>query len=295
MRPLIIRNSQMKTLSNVKRLKKTFKLKNELLKKPNAYTINYANSKNNLTLPRVANLLKHEYNTQEDYNHSAKRCSNQVVNLVAEDNLMAGVKIKEEAIEPLVNNTIKVLKEPEDILNNNKEMNESEEKIEFPVVGINVQRESDFSVLHKPKAASLNCRADLTLSRGESSGVLALENSGKSSHKRSIDNESSHKVVEFDKGNGEENSMSKNYESKKSDSSENILRESRSSAIYLAQRKGEVEDSNRNEVPIENPSNKEDSKSVLSNLSYGFINLSLIHICRCRRYAVCRSRWSPYH
>eukprot|EP00826_Nyctotherus_ovalis_P036773 TRINITY_DN3289_c0_g1_i2.p1 TRINITY_DN3289_c0_g1~~TRINITY_DN3289_c0_g1_i2.p1 ORF type:complete len:408 (+),score=115.31 TRINITY_DN3289_c0_g1_i2:73-1296(+) len=25
------------------------------------------------------------------------------------------------------------------------------------------------------------------------------------------------------------------------------------------------------------------------------ISLSLIHICRCRRYAVCRSRWSPYH
>eukprot|EP00826_Nyctotherus_ovalis_P054945 TRINITY_DN7252_c0_g1_i7.p1 TRINITY_DN7252_c0_g1~~TRINITY_DN7252_c0_g1_i7.p1 ORF type:complete len:276 (-),score=77.69 TRINITY_DN7252_c0_g1_i7:17-844(-) len=25
------------------------------------------------------------------------------------------------------------------------------------------------------------------------------------------------------------------------------------------------------------------------------IHLSLIHICRCRRYAVCRSRWSPYH
>eukprot|EP00826_Nyctotherus_ovalis_P031318 TRINITY_DN25011_c0_g1_i1.p1 TRINITY_DN25011_c0_g1~~TRINITY_DN25011_c0_g1_i1.p1 ORF type:complete len:236 (+),score=24.69 TRINITY_DN25011_c0_g1_i1:60-767(+) len=25
------------------------------------------------------------------------------------------------------------------------------------------------------------------------------------------------------------------------------------------------------------------------------IFLSLIHICRCRRYAVCRSRWSPYH
>eukprot|EP00826_Nyctotherus_ovalis_P066197 TRINITY_DN9764_c0_g1_i7.p1 TRINITY_DN9764_c0_g1~~TRINITY_DN9764_c0_g1_i7.p1 ORF type:complete len:123 (+),score=9.62 TRINITY_DN9764_c0_g1_i7:47-370(+) len=25
------------------------------------------------------------------------------------------------------------------------------------------------------------------------------------------------------------------------------------------------------------------------------ITLSLIHICRCRRYAVCRSRWSPYH
>eukprot|EP00826_Nyctotherus_ovalis_P055768 TRINITY_DN7440_c0_g2_i2.p1 TRINITY_DN7440_c0_g2~~TRINITY_DN7440_c0_g2_i2.p1 ORF type:complete len:126 (+),score=37.34 TRINITY_DN7440_c0_g2_i2:353-730(+) len=31
---------------------------------------------------------------------------------------------------------------------------------------------------------------------------------------------------------------------------------------------------------------------------YGVLNpltLSLIHICRCRRYAVCRSRWSPYH
>eukprot|EP00826_Nyctotherus_ovalis_P063372 TRINITY_DN928_c0_g1_i2.p1 TRINITY_DN928_c0_g1~~TRINITY_DN928_c0_g1_i2.p1 ORF type:complete len:210 (-),score=60.16 TRINITY_DN928_c0_g1_i2:17-646(-) len=25
------------------------------------------------------------------------------------------------------------------------------------------------------------------------------------------------------------------------------------------------------------------------------MKLSLIHICRCRRYAVCRSRWSPYH
>eukprot|EP00826_Nyctotherus_ovalis_P012334 TRINITY_DN13250_c0_g1_i1.p1 TRINITY_DN13250_c0_g1~~TRINITY_DN13250_c0_g1_i1.p1 ORF type:complete len:120 (-),score=19.25 TRINITY_DN13250_c0_g1_i1:25-384(-) len=29
--------------------------------------------------------------------------------------------------------------------------------------------------------------------------------------------------------------------------------------------------------------------------SYTVSNLSLIHICRCRRYAVCRSRWSPYH
>eukprot|EP00826_Nyctotherus_ovalis_P022470 TRINITY_DN17413_c0_g2_i3.p4 TRINITY_DN17413_c0_g2~~TRINITY_DN17413_c0_g2_i3.p4 ORF type:complete len:123 (-),score=18.47 TRINITY_DN17413_c0_g2_i3:11-379(-) len=28
---------------------------------------------------------------------------------------------------------------------------------------------------------------------------------------------------------------------------------------------------------------------------YEIIPLSLIHICRCRRYAVCRSRWSPYH
>eukprot|EP00826_Nyctotherus_ovalis_P002776 TRINITY_DN10559_c0_g1_i8.p2 TRINITY_DN10559_c0_g1~~TRINITY_DN10559_c0_g1_i8.p2 ORF type:complete len:179 (-),score=28.02 TRINITY_DN10559_c0_g1_i8:17-553(-) len=28
---------------------------------------------------------------------------------------------------------------------------------------------------------------------------------------------------------------------------------------------------------------------------FGVYDLSLIHICRCRRYAVCRSRWSPYH
>ena len=25
------------------------------------------------------------------------------------------------------------------------------------------------------------------------------------------------------------------------------------------------------------------------------VNLSLIHICRCRRSTLCRSRWSPYH
>eukprot|EP00826_Nyctotherus_ovalis_P031277 TRINITY_DN24974_c0_g1_i1.p1 TRINITY_DN24974_c0_g1~~TRINITY_DN24974_c0_g1_i1.p1 ORF type:complete len:170 (+),score=62.75 TRINITY_DN24974_c0_g1_i1:204-713(+) len=31
----------------------------------------------------------------------------------------------------------------------------------------------------------------------------------------------------------------------------------------------------------------------LLNIAFGY--LSLIHICRCRRYAVCRSRWSPYH
>eukprot|EP00826_Nyctotherus_ovalis_P008755 TRINITY_DN12274_c0_g2_i1.p1 TRINITY_DN12274_c0_g2~~TRINITY_DN12274_c0_g2_i1.p1 ORF type:complete len:161 (+),score=21.41 TRINITY_DN12274_c0_g2_i1:61-543(+) len=35
-------------------------------------------------------------------------------------------------------------------------------------------------------------------------------------------------------------------------------------------------------------------------INYKFVakpvpELSLIHICRCRRYAVCRSRWSPYH
>ena len=25
------------------------------------------------------------------------------------------------------------------------------------------------------------------------------------------------------------------------------------------------------------------------------LDLSLIHICRCRRSTLCRSRWSPYH
>ena len=29
--------------------------------------------------------------------------------------------------------------------------------------------------------------------------------------------------------------------------------------------------------------------------SYLIISLSLIHIWRCRRYSLCRSRWSPYH
>eukprot|EP00826_Nyctotherus_ovalis_P028895 TRINITY_DN22774_c0_g1_i3.p2 TRINITY_DN22774_c0_g1~~TRINITY_DN22774_c0_g1_i3.p2 ORF type:complete len:109 (+),score=3.64 TRINITY_DN22774_c0_g1_i3:285-611(+) len=33
---------------------------------------------------------------------------------------------------------------------------------------------------------------------------------------------------------------------------------------------------------------------MIRNGRYSFY-LSLIHICRCRRYAVCRSRWSPYH
>eukprot|EP00826_Nyctotherus_ovalis_P044275 TRINITY_DN4771_c0_g1_i2.p1 TRINITY_DN4771_c0_g1~~TRINITY_DN4771_c0_g1_i2.p1 ORF type:complete len:109 (+),score=22.02 TRINITY_DN4771_c0_g1_i2:47-373(+) len=34
----------------------------------------------------------------------------------------------------------------------------------------------------------------------------------------------------------------------------------------------------------------EAEKSIIKSF-----HLSLIHICRCRRYAVCRSRWSPYH
>ena len=31
------------------------------------------------------------------------------------------------------------------------------------------------------------------------------------------------------------------------------------------------------------------------NAGGGGTALSLIHICRCRRYSLCRSRWSPYH
>eukprot|EP00826_Nyctotherus_ovalis_P041407 TRINITY_DN4160_c0_g2_i3.p1 TRINITY_DN4160_c0_g2~~TRINITY_DN4160_c0_g2_i3.p1 ORF type:complete len:205 (-),score=10.05 TRINITY_DN4160_c0_g2_i3:21-635(-) len=37
--------------------------------------------------------------------------------------------------------------------------------------------------------------------------------------------------------------------------------------------------------------NEKDTPDFASNMH----DLSLIHICRCRRYAVCRSRWSPYH
>eukprot|EP00826_Nyctotherus_ovalis_P041035 TRINITY_DN4091_c0_g2_i3.p1 TRINITY_DN4091_c0_g2~~TRINITY_DN4091_c0_g2_i3.p1 ORF type:complete len:291 (-),score=89.67 TRINITY_DN4091_c0_g2_i3:16-888(-) len=33
----------------------------------------------------------------------------------------------------------------------------------------------------------------------------------------------------------------------------------------------------------------------MQGLQWVLYYLSLIHICRCRRYAVCRSRWSPYH
>eukprot|EP00826_Nyctotherus_ovalis_P039153 TRINITY_DN3739_c0_g1_i18.p1 TRINITY_DN3739_c0_g1~~TRINITY_DN3739_c0_g1_i18.p1 ORF type:complete len:419 (-),score=102.05 TRINITY_DN3739_c0_g1_i18:13-1269(-) len=35
------------------------------------------------------------------------------------------------------------------------------------------------------------------------------------------------------------------------------------------------------------------NKTLCEKKEYKY--LSLIHICRCRRYAVCRSRWSPYH
>eukprot|EP00826_Nyctotherus_ovalis_P029388 TRINITY_DN23214_c0_g2_i1.p2 TRINITY_DN23214_c0_g2~~TRINITY_DN23214_c0_g2_i1.p2 ORF type:complete len:177 (-),score=63.60 TRINITY_DN23214_c0_g2_i1:10-540(-) len=38
-----------------------------------------------------------------------------------------------------------------------------------------------------------------------------------------------------------------------------------------------------------------DREKRLNRLRDEVMSLSLIHICRCRRYAVCRSRWSPYH
>eukprot|EP00826_Nyctotherus_ovalis_P026696 TRINITY_DN2082_c0_g1_i27.p2 TRINITY_DN2082_c0_g1~~TRINITY_DN2082_c0_g1_i27.p2 ORF type:complete len:151 (-),score=39.53 TRINITY_DN2082_c0_g1_i27:17-469(-) len=34
---------------------------------------------------------------------------------------------------------------------------------------------------------------------------------------------------------------------------------------------------------------------LLRYTALGVLGLSLIHICRCRRSTLCRSRWSPYH
>ena len=45
---------------------------------------------------------------------------------------------------------------------------------------------------------------------------------------------------------------------------------------------------------LESPSPKDALCQVWLKLAQWFW-LSLIHIWRCRRYAVCRSRWSPYH
>eukprot|EP00826_Nyctotherus_ovalis_P010039 TRINITY_DN12664_c0_g2_i1.p1 TRINITY_DN12664_c0_g2~~TRINITY_DN12664_c0_g2_i1.p1 ORF type:complete len:192 (+),score=57.69 TRINITY_DN12664_c0_g2_i1:299-874(+) len=38
---------------------------------------------------------------------------------------------------------------------------------------------------------------------------------------------------------------------------------------------------------------KHSRKPSKENMKRIIVSLSLIHICRCRRYAVCRSRWSP--
>eukprot|EP00826_Nyctotherus_ovalis_P057111 TRINITY_DN77_c0_g1_i13.p1 TRINITY_DN77_c0_g1~~TRINITY_DN77_c0_g1_i13.p1 ORF type:complete len:202 (-),score=52.60 TRINITY_DN77_c0_g1_i13:27-587(-) len=35
--------------------------------------------------------------------------------------------------------------------------------------------------------------------------------------------------------------------------------------------------------------------TAVQKLNGKYIKLSLIHICRCRRSTLCRSRWSPYH
>eukprot|EP00826_Nyctotherus_ovalis_P065252 TRINITY_DN9586_c0_g1_i7.p1 TRINITY_DN9586_c0_g1~~TRINITY_DN9586_c0_g1_i7.p1 ORF type:complete len:521 (-),score=99.88 TRINITY_DN9586_c0_g1_i7:21-1583(-) len=42
-------------------------------------------------------------------------------------------------------------------------------------------------------------------------------------------------------------------------------------------------------------SNNDIDKKGIHLTNNAIQKLSLIHICRCRRYAVCRSRWSPYH
>eukprot|EP00826_Nyctotherus_ovalis_P029541 TRINITY_DN23363_c0_g1_i2.p1 TRINITY_DN23363_c0_g1~~TRINITY_DN23363_c0_g1_i2.p1 ORF type:complete len:183 (-),score=20.61 TRINITY_DN23363_c0_g1_i2:24-572(-) len=42
--------------------------------------------------------------------------------------------------------------------------------------------------------------------------------------------------------------------------------------------------------------NEGDIDNIFAQMQYNSMQaLSLIHICRCRRYSVCRSRWSPYH
>eukprot|EP00826_Nyctotherus_ovalis_P009345 TRINITY_DN12461_c0_g1_i2.p1 TRINITY_DN12461_c0_g1~~TRINITY_DN12461_c0_g1_i2.p1 ORF type:complete len:135 (-),score=34.69 TRINITY_DN12461_c0_g1_i2:22-426(-) len=45
----------------------------------------------------------------------------------------------------------------------------------------------------------------------------------------------------------------------------------------------------------DNAKNALEGEDTLKRARSSFYDLSLIHICRCRRYAVCRSRWSPYH
>eukprot|EP00826_Nyctotherus_ovalis_P031749 TRINITY_DN25467_c0_g1_i2.p1 TRINITY_DN25467_c0_g1~~TRINITY_DN25467_c0_g1_i2.p1 ORF type:complete len:143 (+),score=14.77 TRINITY_DN25467_c0_g1_i2:123-551(+) len=42
-----------------------------------------------------------------------------------------------------------------------------------------------------------------------------------------------------------------------------------------------------------NPLVSAEFESALKQAGLALSPLSLIHICRCRRYAVCRSRWSP--
>ena len=37
------------------------------------------------------------------------------------------------------------------------------------------------------------------------------------------------------------------------------------------------------------------TRAISRSYFYGKLNLSLIHIWRCRRSYACRSRWSPYH
>ena len=54
-------------------------------------------------------------------------------------------------------------------------------------------------------------------------------------------------------------------------------------------------------IPNDYSSDKKANKTVAREMilmtqnANSVLNLSLIHICRCRRIERCRSRWSPYH
>ena len=65
--------------------------------------------------------------------------------------------------------------------------------------------------------------------------------------------------------------------------------------VYLKTSKQVARYGVRNEVHICYPQRCRAVASSRTGLLYTFINLSLIHIWRCRRSTLCRSRWSPYH
>eukprot|EP00826_Nyctotherus_ovalis_P032605 TRINITY_DN2626_c0_g5_i2.p1 TRINITY_DN2626_c0_g5~~TRINITY_DN2626_c0_g5_i2.p1 ORF type:complete len:334 (-),score=98.46 TRINITY_DN2626_c0_g5_i2:22-999(-) len=68
----------------------------------------------------------------------------------------------------------------------------------------------------------------------------------------------------------------------------------RSSMQTLKRSLSIVKPSTHSKIPIQSP-NAIPGRSKNCYTIGEHLYLSLIHICRCRRYAVCRSRWSPYH
>ena len=50
-----------------------------------------------------------------------------------------------------------------------------------------------------------------------------------------------------------------------------------------------------NEVWFSEVSPRPHDTGMVTLISQDLSELSLIHICRCRRSTLCRSRWSPYH